>query len=150
MKLWIEFFFYITKIEYEFSLNDCADCCELICIHYKSTKIKIVRSFVPQDIFLLRLMQRSRQRTWLRIITPRFLDNFLCIPSDSSSQSSQCTWIGQCFHMLIIRHFILVNKKLQFIAFTLTGICVCFVWAWGFGCGLLTRAINSSFIVQSS
>ena len=48
---------------------------------------------------------------WTGIRSHGFLDYFLCNPSNSSSQSSQGSWIGQCFYKLIIRHFILTNNK---------------------------------------
>ena len=56
--------------------------------------------------------------TWIR--SHWFLNDFLCNPSNCGSQSSQCSWGSQCFHRLIIRHFILTNKK-KSIGFTLTG-----------------------------
>ena len=75
---------------------------------------------------------------WTQIRSHQLLDDSLCNSSNSSSQSSQCSWIGQCFHKLIIKNSILTNKINQSIGFTLTGICDREGWACVFG--LLTRA----------
>ena len=56
---------------------------------------------------------------WTQIRSHRLLDDSLCNSSNSSSQSSQCSWIVQCFHKLIIKHFIFTNKINQSIGFDL-------------------------------
>lgn len=56
---------------------------------------------------------------WTQIRSHQLLDDSLCNSSNSSSQSRQCSWIVQCFHKLIIKHFIFTNKINQSIGFDL-------------------------------
>ena len=109
---------------------------------------------------------------WTKTKSQRFFNDFLCNPFKSRSQSSPCSWIGQCFHKLIIRHSILTSqKKNQSIGFTLVrslegvsreglgleeAICVCVFCRVSLRCactcgfGLLTRGKPSTLFFYST